>query len=192
MATAFSNSWAPSTSGDSRIVNAYGLSSRGDGNFDTLIYNACTSPIDFNGDEGRADCLDGGMKQFEAGPERGRRREFQPRLRVGQELAGTGIGFVVADINGDGRQDILRWEDDSSKNVVYLSNGDGTFTASTSFNLANTQLQKSDGSANLVASATSRATATPRSCGSRPSRLDRHQPALRQADIERRRINWSP
>ena len=134
--------------GDTATLLAYGLRSRGDGNFDTLNANACASPIDFNGD-GRADCLNAGQKQIQVNPISQTIANFN-LTAVGQELAGTGIGFVVADINGDGRQDILRWEDDSSKNVVYLSNGDGTFTASTTFNLANIQLQKSDGSANFL------------------------------------------
>lgn len=68
-------------------------------------------------------------------------------------MSGTGIGVQVLDVNGDGRHDILRWQDDSTKNTLYLSNGDGTFTASSSFNLGLTtsvQLRKSDGTFNYV------------------------------------------
>jgi hypothetical protein len=53
----------------------------------------------------------------------------------------------VADFDGDGRGDILRWKDDPSQNVLYLSNGDGTFRPSTDFNMTGVQLQKSDGTA---------------------------------------------
>jgi hypothetical protein len=63
-------------------------------------------------------------------------------VNAGQELSeynpSTGsytAGFAVADFNGDGRHDILRWKDSAAQNTVYLSNGDGTFSASSSFNL---------------------------------------------------------
>ena len=134
--------------GDTRTQKAYGLRSRGDGNFDTVSFNSCLSPIDFNGD-GVADCMDGGTRTMLSGPTWSPDANFNLTV-AGQELAGPGIGFVVADINGDGKQDILRWEDDSSKNVLYLSNGDGSFTASSSFNLAGVQLQKSDSSASML------------------------------------------
>lgn len=42
---------------------------------------------------------------------------------------------IAADVNGDGRQDLIRWNDDPSKNAVFLSRGDGTFQKSTTFNL---------------------------------------------------------
>lgn len=44
------------------------------------------------------------------------------------------IGTFVADFNGDGRTDILRWSSDASANILYLSNGDGTFTSANVFN----------------------------------------------------------
>jgi hypothetical protein len=133
--------------GDAHTLQAYGLRSHGDGNFDALSTNACAFPIDFNGDGG-ADCLDPNLKQLFAYPSSAV-ANFN-LTAAGQELTGTGIGFVVVDVNGDGRADIIRWEDNPANNVVYLSNGDGTFTASTTFNLAGTQLQKSDGSASFL------------------------------------------
>ncbi|HEX2948184.1 MAG TPA: FG-GAP-like repeat-containing protein, partial [Armatimonadota bacterium] len=45
------------------------------------------------------------------------------------------IGVDIFDANGDGRQDILRWHSDATKNALYLSNGDGTFRLSSTFNL---------------------------------------------------------
>lgn len=43
--------------------------------------------------------------------------------------------FYAADFNGDGRTDILRTSTNPANNTLYLSNGDGTFTPSTTFNL---------------------------------------------------------
>jgi len=122
----------------------------------------CVYSIDFNGD-GRSDCIypdsqaatqflavgDGTTKLVaaanfnlvNAGQELGRPSIFSPQ---------EPMGMLAVDINGDGRQDILRWKDDASKNAVYLGNGDGTFTQSSSFNLAGTQLQKSDGTASVI------------------------------------------
>ena len=134
--------------GDSRVQKAFGLHSHGDGTFDAVSAATCVSPIDFNGD-GVPDCLNGGLRTLSVSPSAGQITNFN-LTAVGQELAGTGIGFAVADVNGDGKQDIIRWEDDPTKNVVYLSNGDGTFTASTTFNLSGIQLQKSDGSATMM------------------------------------------
>jgi FG-GAP-like repeat/Salmonella virulence plasmid 65kDa B protein/Insecticide toxin TcdB middle/N-terminal region len=134
-----------------------GWLSRGDGNFDLLPLGSsgtCLDPIDFNGD-GRSDCLialsfgaitynqlrasDGGVGGIYVA-------SFNLNSS-GFELAGTGAGVEVADLNGDGRTDILRWKDDPLQNKVYLSNGDGSFTASTTFNLwASTNLlQHSNG-----------------------------------------------
>ncbi|WP_457356269.1 FG-GAP-like repeat-containing protein, partial [Roseateles sp. P5_D6] len=122
----------------------------------------CVYSIDFNGD-GRSDCIypdsqaatqflavgDGTTKLVStanfnlvnAGQELGRPSIFSPQ---------EPMGMLAVDINGDGRQDILRWKDDASQNAVYLSNGDGTFTASSSFSLAGTQLQKSNGTASVI------------------------------------------
>src|SRR5439155_27391769 len=75
----------------------------------------------------------------------------------GQEFLGWNASFVqnvgvsVLDFNGDGRQDILRWKDDPTQNALYLSNGDGSFTPSSTFNLwaSTVQLRKSDGTASF-------------------------------------------
>ncbi|MBN9409216.1 MAG: VCBS repeat-containing protein [Burkholderiales bacterium] len=58
--------------------------------------------------------------------------------------AGT-VGVIQGDFNGDGRQDIIRWSDTTSSNELLLSNGDGSFTLWTSFNLKNVQLGHSSG-----------------------------------------------
>ncbi len=55
------------------------------------------------------------------------------------------FGVLPGDFNGDGRTDILRWSDIPSQNQLWLSNGDGTFTQSTSFNITDQNLFKSDG-----------------------------------------------
>jgi len=129
--------------------------SRGDGNFD-LVANPspCTKAIDFNGD-GRADCVlfttasaSGNKLQVADGTSTLQSVAGFNLVSTGQELSGTGIGVEIADINGDGRQDILRWEDAATSNALYLSKGDGTFVQSTSFNLGGAtpiQLQKTDG-----------------------------------------------
>src|SRR5205823_11051535 len=138
---------------------------RGDGNFDPVgAGSACGYPIDFNGD-GRSDCLrpgsDGNTASNRLLVADG--SGLLPQVagfnlvNAGQDLTGptTSTGelfpyFVVLDINGDGRQDILRWKDDPAQTALYLSNGDGSFTSSTVFplffNTATTQLKKTDGS----------------------------------------------
>ncbi|KPC55348.1 hypothetical protein WG78_01785 [Amantichitinum ursilacus] len=55
--------------------------------------------------------------------------------------------LASADVNGDGRDDIIRVSDNPSENAVFLSRGDGTYLKSTSFNLAGYQLWRSDGTA---------------------------------------------
>ena len=56
------------------------------------------------------------------------------------------VGFQIGDFNGDGRSDIIRWGDTTgSYNAVFLSNGDGSFTQATAFNLTNQYLQHSNG-----------------------------------------------
>jgi hypothetical protein len=59
-------------------------------------------------------------------------------------------GLSVVDTNGDGRQDILRWEDTAANNALYVSNGDGSLTTSTTFNLGGIQLQSADGTSSFV------------------------------------------
>jgi hypothetical protein len=45
--------------------------------------------------------------------------------------SGSNFGVVVVDLDGDRRHDLIRWHDDPAQNIAYLSNGDGTFRAST-------------------------------------------------------------
>lgn len=52
-------------------------------------------------------------------------------------------GVYQGDFNGDGRQDLLVWDNDSALNTLLLSSGDGSFTASTV--LASAQIGASNG-----------------------------------------------
>jgi len=158
----------PTTTGGTPTVINAGWRSRGDGNFDaTTMPATCSSPIDFNGD-GRSDCVtastsaaSGNSLQVGVSSSALASVAGFNLKTTGQELTNSAgsIGVLVADFNGDGRQDILRWEDNAANNVLYLSNGDGTFTPSTTFNLGSnfgtlfttaTPLKKSDGSYGVV------------------------------------------
>ncbi len=55
------------------------------------------------------------------------------------------VGSFIGDFNGDGLTDILRWWDDIDRNQLFLSNGDGSFTVSSYFNIKNTYLDHSNG-----------------------------------------------
>jgi hypothetical protein len=142
----------------------------GDWTFAAPSFTAgCNSPalyLDFNGD-GRPDCIHAdtsvppAANSLQAGGSSawGYTVSNFDLTHAGQELAGTGVGTLIGDINGDGRQDIIRWKDDASQNAVFLSNGDGTFCPpgtsasgcpSSSFNFTGIQLGKSDGTVNSV------------------------------------------
>lgn len=55
------------------------------------------------------------------------------------------FGVLVADFNGDGRDDILRWSDNPAQNYLMLSQKDAPFIAQTSkFNILDQNLFKSD------------------------------------------------
>lgn len=62
---------------------------------------------------------------------------FSGSVVSGAEGASTTAGtlFYYADVNGDGKADKILWHPslNSGKTMVYLSDGDGTFTASTTF-----------------------------------------------------------
>ena len=143
-------------------TNSSAFRSRGDGNFDAMgATNACTYPLDFNGD-GRADCLQpdpngvpaNNVLRVSVGAIGGSQPVADFNLKaVGNTLTGAGVGVSVVDLNADGRHDILRWNDDPTQTTVYLSNGNGTFTASPTFNLntATRRLKKSNYSVDFVA-----------------------------------------
>jgi hypothetical protein len=136
--------------------------SRGDGNYDPSdlvpAVAACEYTLDFNGD-GLSDCLPtvvvGASNQsLYVGDGSTMRRVSNFNLTTaGNELLQLGnygkslsSGMAIGDVDSDGRSDIIRWKDDSTQNVVYLSNGDGTFTPAGGMGLAGMPLQKSDGS----------------------------------------------
>jgi len=135
--------------------------SRGDGNFDQITFPAsasCNVPIDFNGD-GRADCLGfsttgvaSNKLQVATSASAMQAVAGFNLVSTGQEFiaAAGGVGIQILDINGDGRQDILRWKDASSGNALYLSKGDGTFTTTGTEFLTSIQLRQSNGNFNFV------------------------------------------
>lgn len=134
--------------------------SRGDGNFDAFPGDVgCANPIDFNGD-GRPDCLLPGPAASNNKLLVSTGSTSQPPPFVAafnltssdHDLEATTAGFSIVDFNLDGKHDIIRWRDDAALNRIYLSNGDGTFSTSTTFNLNTNQrrLKKSDGTADFV------------------------------------------
>jgi Salmonella virulence plasmid 65kDa B protein/FG-GAP-like repeat len=131
--------------------------SQGDGNFDTSAdaQSSCAYSIDFNGD-GRNDCLQaapyastGTLNVFVAA----NRRAYVNNFNLGTlVIQNDGYGTTVLDVNGDGRQDFLRYADTATETTLYLSQGDGTFQPSSSFNINNAtkQLFKTDGTTSFV------------------------------------------
>ncbi|PHV04675.1 hypothetical protein CSQ96_24605 [Janthinobacterium sp. BJB412] len=142
--------------------------SHGDGSFDASGPQqdlGCNHLIDLNGD-GRMDCLfvsptgfAGGQTAWLATGTKNLVMAKNFNLNTpGLELAGyvpnttiPNMGFLAADIDGDGRGDVLRWSDDPARNAVFLSNGEGTFRNG-AFNLTtgNDVLLKSDGAFGFV------------------------------------------
>jgi endonuclease/exonuclease/phosphatase family metal-dependent hydrolase len=59
-------------------------------------------------------------------------------LNTNASSESTGSTYYYADINGDGMSDKILWNPSSNdgETLVYLSNGDGTFTASSSYSFA--------------------------------------------------------
>jgi hypothetical protein len=136
--------------------------SKGDGNFelDTSAMGAvgCAYPLDFNGD-GRSDCVEPNatasyQKLWIADGSYNPKQALTTNLTsYGFELdsSTSNLGIAVADFDGDGRSDILRWHDDPTRNAIILSNGDGNFRFGPLLQTsASDQLQKSDGSASFV------------------------------------------
>jgi hypothetical protein len=125
--------------------------SRGSGDFE--VYTAatdggdCKNPMDFNGD-GRGECLwpssDVTSSRLTAstGSQLLRIGNFNLAVTGGPGLKGSDKGVRTLDINGDGRTDILRWHDSAGSTNLYLSNGDGSFTLSSSFNLGSTSANR--------------------------------------------------
>lgn len=146
---------------DASGTQVFGMRSRGDGNFDpyeTLLLGVCRAPIDFNGD-GQSDCLwqktatpniDNSL-EIGGGAYMGYQQFASAfNLNGSNQLFGQGVGFSVADVNRDGRQDIIRWSDNASQNVLYLSNGDGSFRTSPTFNLGGAPLKDSENQTDFI------------------------------------------
>ena len=139
--------------------------SNGDGNFTAVdILTSCDVPIDFNAD-GRADCLSpsndaalnvlstsDGTRLYKAAAAFNLKSPGQ-ELSSNMALAvGSNYGVSVVDPTGDGRQGILRWHDDPAKNVLYLSNGDGSYRTSAPFASSGPiQLKHSNGKFDFIA-----------------------------------------
>ena len=138
--------------------NPVNFRSRGDGNFDEIpgTGRVCDRAIDFNGDT-RKDCFGTRIRMLPLSKPRFFTSNAwsallpadggieTPLSEVAWLTMPAGNGSVterrvtadadVADIDEDGRQDIIYWNSDPTKNAVYLSNGDGTFRLSSTFNL---------------------------------------------------------
>lgn len=140
--------------------------SRGDGNFDHVNVSSnlgCASIGDFNGD-GKKDCIHVNAQaanQFlviSDGTTKLKNTENFNLTSAGNELLAVNadkkmtMGIQLADLNGDGRSDIIRWGDDPGSDAIYLSNGDGTFRnePGTGLLTSNEQLKNSDGTADFI------------------------------------------
>ncbi|MDT9002465.1 choice-of-anchor D domain-containing protein, partial [Paucibacter sp. APW11] len=137
----------------------------GDGNFTAIdAATTCDLPGDFNGD-GRSDCLSIAADALPAGnslsiAQGGGAFEKTANFNLnvtGSELGvasgtvPTSFGALIADFNGDGRSDVLRWAADASSNTLYLSKGDGSFQPSSTFNFTGTTLKDTtDGKADFL------------------------------------------
>ncbi|WP_157406857.1 FG-GAP-like repeat-containing protein [Janthinobacterium sp. CG3] len=146
---------------DLLVTNGVWLS-RGDGNFDitplanSSVDRGCRDSLDFNGD-GRSDCLyPAALYTADGSDTLKRASNFNLTSDDMRKTPVLGMpptmDVQLADIDGDGRTDMLRWSDDPTQNAVWLSNGDGTFRRDATFNLTTTNdvLQKSDRSANFI------------------------------------------
>ena len=137
--------------------------SKGNGDF-TQVSNTkiCDRPIDANGD-GRADCLmpngdNVAASALSISTGAGSFTTSTFNLNVaGSELVPPtapltyGFGHIVADFNGDGREDIFRWHDGPNLNKLFLSNGDGSFRDATSESgLLNVPMKNSTGMFDMV------------------------------------------
>ncbi len=147
-------------------VDSGGWRSLGNGNFQLAgSSSSCQYPLDFNAD-GRADCMTliapSAANYLTVG-----NGLDDLTVVAGFNLAGAGVltpttssppvgsavGVVFADLDGDGRTDIIRWADDPTQNMAYLSNGDGSFRTSdllSNLSSSASPLQKSDGSVSFL------------------------------------------
>lgn len=137
---------------------------RGDGSFERWSdglpsAQSCVMSIDFNGDQ-RADCLVPALNPADQA------LYLDDTTKVARfNLTGTAdslfvkdgnnvqtTGVVTEDIDGDGRQDILRWSATTANNGVYLSNGDGSFRAiqGAALNLSADPLMTTDGTRTFI------------------------------------------
>lgn len=120
----------------------------GDGTFTPIASpTSCDLPGDFNGD-GRGDCLakatdalpwNNSLSIAVGGGAFEKTANFNltgigSELGAAPETLPVPYGALIADFNGDGRSDVLRWAADPSKHALFLSKGDGTFRTSTTFN----------------------------------------------------------
>lgn len=140
-----------------------GWRSRGDGNFDPInVPIPCSYPADFNGD-GKTDCVivdifNKATNALYASDgtstlQRVTNSNISSLALISRDptTAAQISGVSILDIDGDGRSDILDWNDSASLNVLYLSNGDGTFRQSSVLSQTGAiQFKKSDGSADFV------------------------------------------
>jgi hypothetical protein len=135
---------------------------RGNGNFEEAAYGSKGDghPIDYNGD-GRSDLLapasaSGGTLYVADGTGKIARVAHNIGVALMTRTLGADPKYtsniVIGDLDGDSRQDVLHWNDDVSKNTVYLSNGDGSFREAAGFNLktADHTLQNSAGTNGIV------------------------------------------
>ncbi len=73
-----------------------------------------------------------------------------PTFGIASLASSTGTeGFQLGDFNGDGKTDILRYSDDKTKNAIFLSDGDGTFTEASGVNAFGASLNFTDMQLNL-------------------------------------------
>jgi hypothetical protein len=147
-------------------VDSGGWRSLGNGSFQVTATNyGCQYPLDFNGDT-RADCLLLPSPMSANSMNVGNGSDVNTvvasfNLAAAGVLTptaspvpvGSAIGVVLADLDGDGRTDIIRWADDPTQDMAFLSNGDGTFHASdllSKLSSTASPLQKSDGSVSFL------------------------------------------
>ncbi|MEX0139528.1 VCBS repeat-containing protein [Massilia sp. LMS1-1-1.1] len=149
-------------------VDSGGWLSKGNGDFEYVaLGDSCNNALDFNGD-GKMDCVwpnqmmplqhlwvsdsTKSLKQItnfnliSAGDEL---MLFLPYVSGSTGVSNHSSYFQTVDMDRDGRTDILRWGDDTNRNTVFLSNGDGTFRRSDTFNITQ-QLQHSDGKTTML------------------------------------------